>query len=144
MKIRNVYQILVFIFVCACTGFNGWFFGRAGGDTGTIIGIITGIIAGFLFLVGYYHKKKISDKRVGKAVKLGALYGSISGFLVHLPRLFGENTGEFKLFGVLMAFPGAIVGLISGTILGWFLANILSGIRMESEDTSAPVKQERK
>lgn len=149
MKIKNIYHFLVVLIVCACTGLNGWFFGQAGGDAGAITGIVTGIISGFLFLKGYYHKKKINDMRLSTAVRLGAIYGAISGFLVHVPKLvmyymLGRSEVYRELFSAQATWIGPIVGLISGAILGFFLGILLSCFRMELVDDLEPVDFEEK
>ena len=144
MKIKNVGHFLVVLFVCACTGLNGAYFGQAGGVAGSITGAVTGVIAGFLFLRGYYHNKKITEKNYGKALKLGAIYGAISGFLVHVPALFFNFKGIYNILGILIFLLAPIVGLLSGAFLGIILGRLLSKVRMEAEDEAVPVLPEEK
>jgi len=140
MKIKNVYHFFAVLFVCACTGLNGAFFGQAGGS---ITGVVTGVIAGYLFLDGYYKTKRIWKERITKATNLGGIYGAISGFLVHIPNLLYPLKGNNSMLGIFL-WAGPLVGAISGLILGIILGSILYGVRMESEEESKQVEQEEK
>ncbi|OGF47799.1 MAG: hypothetical protein A2452_09740 [Candidatus Firestonebacteria bacterium RIFOXYC2_FULL_39_67] len=143
MKIKNVYHFFAVLFVCACTGLNGAFFGQAGGVAGSITGVVTGVIAGYLFLDGYYKTKRIWKERITKATNLGGIYGAISGFLVHIPNLLYPLKGNNSMLGIFL-WAGPLVGAISGLILGIILGSILYGVRMESEEESKQVEQEEK
>ncbi|OGF47798.1 MAG: hypothetical protein A2452_09745 [Candidatus Firestonebacteria bacterium RIFOXYC2_FULL_39_67] len=138
MKIKNIYHFLSVLFVCACTGLNGWFFGQAGGNASAITGGISGVIAGYLFLYGYYKTNRIWKVRLAKATKLGGIYGAISGFLVYVPSFFVPNDLVHSSLLGMFIMAGIFIGWITGSILGNIFGRLLFRVRMEKEVKSNP------